>query len=248
VNYFAEVEQIAFDPAHLVPGIEPSHDKMLQGRLFSYGDTHRHRLGVNYQTIPVNCPYATKARGGIQHYERDGHMRVDGNQLDAPNYFPNSFNGPQPADPEESAWNKDPAALDPNDVVARFESGGNEYDNFSQVGLFYRKVLSEEERDRLTDNIAAHLANAYEFIQVRAVANFTSADANYGRMVQHKLAAIKRRKEQEKATKDTAAKEEFVSRLSPPRIVPGKNGVNGANGMTVANSNGYGNGKTGGFK
>jgi len=59
-NYFAEVEQIAFAPSHLVPGIEPSPDKMLQARLFSYADTHRHRLGVNYQQIPVNCPYASK--------------------------------------------------------------------------------------------------------------------------------------------------------------------------------------------
>ena len=58
-NYFAEVEQLAFSPAHLVPGIEPSPDKMLQGRLFSYSDTHRHRLGANYLQIPVNCPYRT---------------------------------------------------------------------------------------------------------------------------------------------------------------------------------------------
>ena len=59
-NYFAEVEQLAFSPAHLVPGIEPSPDKMLQGRLFSYSDTHRHRLGANYLQIPVNCPYRTQ--------------------------------------------------------------------------------------------------------------------------------------------------------------------------------------------
>ena len=61
-NYFAEVEQLAFSPAHLVPGIEPSPDKMLQGRLFSYSDTHRHRLGANYLQIPVNCPYRTQVR------------------------------------------------------------------------------------------------------------------------------------------------------------------------------------------
>jgi catalase len=85
-NYFAEVEQLAFAPSHLIPGIEPSPDKMLQGRLFSYSDTHRHRLGVNYQSIPVNCPYSTSVRN----YQRDGSMRVDGNQGGAPNYFPNS--------------------------------------------------------------------------------------------------------------------------------------------------------------
>merc|ERR1712140_38797 len=68
-NYFAEVEQIAFSPAHMVPGIEASPDKMLQGRLFSYSDTHRHRLGANYQQIPVNCPFAARAKN----YQRDGY-------------------------------------------------------------------------------------------------------------------------------------------------------------------------------
>jgi len=76
-NYFAEVEQIAFAPSHMVPGIEPSPDKMLQGRLFSYNDTHRHRLGANYQQIPINRPFNTKVRN----YQRDGPACVDGNQV-----------------------------------------------------------------------------------------------------------------------------------------------------------------------
>src|SRR5580698_6922255 len=85
-NYFAEVEQSAFAPAHVVDGIGYSPDKMLQGRLLSYPDAHRYRLGVNYEQIPVNkCPYA------VNNYERDGHMAVNGNGEDAPNYFPNSF-------------------------------------------------------------------------------------------------------------------------------------------------------------
>ncbi|KAL3206741.1 hypothetical protein MRX96_039949 [Rhipicephalus microplus] len=88
-NYFSEVEQIAFCPANLVPGIEPSPDKMLQGRLFSYSDTHRHRLGPNFMQIPVNCPY--KAR--TANYERDAFMTVK-EQDGCPNYFPNSFSGP----------------------------------------------------------------------------------------------------------------------------------------------------------
>jgi len=90
-NYFSEVEQLAFSPAHLVPGIEPSPDKMLQGRLFSYNDTHRHRLGANFDQIPVNCPYRAKPRN----YQRDGPMTVTNNQVGAPNYYPNSFSGPQ---------------------------------------------------------------------------------------------------------------------------------------------------------
>jgi len=90
-NYFAEVEQIAFSPSHLVPGIEASPDKMLQGRLFSYADTHRHRLGANYLQIPVNCPY----RSRVANYQRDGPGCYTDNQAGAPNYFPNSFSGPQ---------------------------------------------------------------------------------------------------------------------------------------------------------
>lgn len=74
-NYFAETEQSAFSPGHLVPGMEPSVDKMLQGRLFSYPDTHRHRLGANYEQIPINCPYRAKVVNG----QRDGPMRVDKN-------------------------------------------------------------------------------------------------------------------------------------------------------------------------
>lgn len=87
VNYFAEVEQIAFSPAHMIPGIEPSPDRMLQGRLFSYGDTHRHRLGPNYLQLPVNCPFS------VRNYQRDGPACLH-NQGGAPNYFPNSFSGP----------------------------------------------------------------------------------------------------------------------------------------------------------
>jgi catalase len=90
-NYFAEVEQLAFSPAALVPGIEPSPDKMLQGRLFSYDDTARYRLGPNFRQIPVNCPYRATART----YQRDGTMTMDQGKEGAPNYFPNSFSGPK---------------------------------------------------------------------------------------------------------------------------------------------------------
>lgn len=209
-NYFAEVEQLAFAPAHLVPGIEPSPDKMLQGRLFSYADTHRHRLGVNYQSIPVNCPFATK----ILNYQRDGNMVVDGNQGGAPNYFPNSFNGPQPA--ESAAWHSDKCSSTGD--VMRFETAHSE-DNFSQCGEFFRKVLSPAERERLTDNIAGNLVNAQEFIQVRAVANFAAADSTYGKMLKQKLEKLKaaKKKQQQQTSKK---KEPAAAKLNPPRVVP----------------------------
>ncbi|MBN2264918.1 MAG: catalase, partial [Candidatus Aminicenantes bacterium] len=91
-NYFAEVEQAAFSPGNFVPGIGPSPDKMLQGRLFSYPDTHRHRLGANYHLLPINAPKAAPMRN----YQRDGEMRFDGNGGGGPNYWPNSFGGPAP--------------------------------------------------------------------------------------------------------------------------------------------------------
>jgi len=154
-------------------------DKMLQGRLFSYADTHRHRLGVNYQDIPVNCPFATR----VKNYQRDGAMSVDGNQGSAPNYFPNSFGGPAVTD--DAAWHVDTAEGE----VKRFETGDE--DNFSQCATFYRRVLNDEERDRLTSNIAENLAGAVDFIQTRAIANFAAVDASYGRTIQEKLEAIK---------------------------------------------------------
>jgi catalase len=92
-NYFAEVEQLAFAPSHLIPGIEPSPDRILQARLFSYPDTHRHRLGVNYQSIPVYLPVNAE----VNSYQRGGSMMVYANGGGAPNYFPNSFLGPTPS-------------------------------------------------------------------------------------------------------------------------------------------------------
>lgn len=168
VNYFAEVEQSAFAPAHMVPGIEASPDKMLQGRLYSYNDTHRHRLGTNYNQLPINCPYAARLR----HYQRDGPQCVTDNQGDAPNYFPNSFGGPgEITRALESTFNI-------SGDVDRFESADE--DNFTQAGEFYRNVLNDAEKSRLVENIAGHLCNAQDFLQQRAVSNFSKADKDYG--------------------------------------------------------------------
>jgi len=185
-DYFAEVEQLAFAPSHMVPGIEPSPDKMLQARLFSYADTHRHRLGVNYQSIPVNCPFAK-----VRNFQRDGAMTVDGNQSGAPNYFPNSFNGPTPSD--RAVWHADTTRGD----VTRYETGNE--DNFSQCRDFFTRVLSQAERERLTDNIAGSLVTAQEFLQQRAIANFASVDASYGRMVADKVNTLKNKTNKRKA-------------------------------------------------
>ncbi|XP_065348193.1 catalase-like [Cloeon dipterum] len=168
-NYFAEVEQIAFSPSHLVPGIEPSPDKMLQGRLFAYADTHRHRLGANYLQIPVNCPY----RSRVANYQRDGPQCYTDNQAGAPNYFPNSFSGPQ-----ECPRGKDTSFKTVGDV-GRYNSGDE--DNFSQATEFWNKVLNADERTRLVNNIVDHLKDAADFIQDRAIKNFAQVDATFGK-------------------------------------------------------------------
>ncbi|XP_048767510.2 catalase-like [Ostrea edulis] len=178
-NYFAEVEQIAFSPAHLIPGIEASPDKMLQGRLFSYSDTHRHRLGSNYLQIPVNCPFNSRTKN----YQRDGPQCVDENQGGAPNYFPNSFSGPL-----DNASNLESEFSIDGDVK-RYNTADE--DNYSQVGVFWRKVLKPAERQRLVENIANHAISATDFLQKRVVKNFSQADPELGRGIQELLDKLK---------------------------------------------------------
>ncbi|KAI9910990.1 hypothetical protein PsorP6_010890 [Peronosclerospora sorghi] len=199
-NYFAEIEQLAFSPSHMVPGIEPSPDKMLQGRLFSYPDTHRHRLGVNYHQIPVNRPLQVP-----QTYQRDGFMSIDGNMHGAPNYFPNSKNGPR-EDPTITyrAYQGDHA------TVAKYAT--SDEDNYSQVGHFYRNTLDTAARERLAENIANSLVHATKPIQSRAIANFTKCDPRYGQSVQVKLDAFKARK-----LRSCSASVQPSSKLNPPR-------------------------------
>jgi catalase len=171
-NYFAEVEQAAFNPSNFVPGIGPSNDKMLQARLFSYHDTHIHRLGGNYHLLPVNAPKNAPERS----YQRDGFMRVDGNGGAGPNYWPNSFDGPAP----------DLSAADPGMAVSG-ETGRTPYphpnDDFEQAGVLYRTVMTDVERDHLVSNIVGHLSNAQERIRLRQCAIFYKADPEYGTRV-----------------------------------------------------------------
>jgi len=187
-NYFAQVEQLAFSPSHMIPGIEPSPDKMLQARLFSYPDTHRHRLGANYQQIPVNAPInMNNGNGGSpsSNYQRDGPMTVTNNGGGAPNYFPNMFHGPRPNVMNGNhKWHADTVTGD----VERVETGDE--DNFSQCRDFFNNVLNEGERDRLTSNIAGHMVNASEEIRIRAIGNFACVDPVYGKMISDKVKAL----------------------------------------------------------
>ncbi len=180
-NYFADVEQSAFDPGHFVPGVGPSPDKMLQGRLFAYGDAHRYRLGVNHTRLPINAPHGVP--GGATNYGRDGAMRLDTNGGRTKNYEPNSFDGP--AQTGEALY----AGLESHAVSGSFAPERHaEDDDFSQAGALYR-LMREDERERLVGNIAGSLAQVtHEQIVARAISHFRNADPEYGARVE---AAVK---------------------------------------------------------
>ena len=171
-NYFAEIEQAAFAPSNMVPGIETSPDKMLQGRLFAYQDAHRYRLGANFSQIAVNCPYMARQAANQQ---RDG-MMYDGAAEGAPNYEPNSVDGikEQPA-----------AEVHPHPVSGVVGSHARDYqqDDFVQAGDLYR-LMTPEQKARLVSNIIGHMGNVTrKDIQMRAICNFFRADAEYGKAI-----------------------------------------------------------------
>ncbi len=176
-NYFAEVEQSAFSPGNLVPGIAASPDKMLQARVVSYHDAHLYRLGPNYQLLPINAPKATKA----DNYQRDGYMRTDPSGGGGPNYWPNSMGGPEP-DPSTAE-----PPIDLEGQAARHPQELTE-DDFFQPGELFRRVMTDTDREHLIGNIVAHLGRAQKRIQLRQTALFYKADPAYGKGVAKCLA------------------------------------------------------------
>ena len=169
-NFFAEVEQSAFNPANIVPGIGFSPDKMLQGRLFAYGDAQRYRLGVNHHLIPVNA-----ARCPVHSYHRDGAMRVDGNFGSTPGYEPNSY----------GEWQEQPDHAEP---PLALEGAANSWDHrvdtdyFSQPGALFR-LMSGAQRQALFDNTARAIADAPREIRIRHIRHCLKADPAYGKGV-----------------------------------------------------------------
>lgn len=166
-NYFAEVEQAAFNPANIVPGIGFSPDKVLQGRLFSYGDAQRYRLGVNHHLIPVNA-----ARCPFHSYHRDGAMRVDGNYGGAISYEPNSY----------GEWKDQPAFAEPPlalEGAAAHWDQREDTDYYSQPGKLFR-LMSPAQRQVLFENTARALGDAPEEIKLRHIGNCAKADPAYG--------------------------------------------------------------------
>ncbi|HEV7805116.1 MAG TPA: catalase [Solirubrobacteraceae bacterium] len=174
-NYFAEVEQSAFEPANMVPGIGPSPDKMLLGRLFSYPDTHRYRIGPNYLQLPVNRPQCP-----VHSYNKDGAMRYEG--ASDPVYAPNSYGGPAAATeryPELGTWSVS------GEMVRAAYALHAEDDDFGQPGTLVREVMSQEDRDHLAANILGHAGDpdVSDEMKPRIVAYWTEVDAEIGTAV-----------------------------------------------------------------
>uniref|UniRef100_A0A914LKK8 Catalase n=2 Tax=Meloidogyne TaxID=189290 RepID=A0A914LKK8_MELIC len=175
-NFFAQVEQAAFDPARMVRGIEASPDKLLQGRLFSYMDTHHHRLGPNHMLLPINRPLKP-----AENTQRDGLNQFGENGGDSPNYYPNSFKGPEPTG---KAAQESQFVLE-KEIVARFESGDD--DNYSQPADMWKNQLDPGARKRLSENIAASLCQALPRIQKKMLNEFGKVSKDLQRMVEQEI-------------------------------------------------------------
>ncbi len=174
-NFFAEVEQAGFSPANLVPGIGLSPDKMLMGRVFSYHDTHLHRIGTNYEQLPVNAP-----RVPVHSYNKDGHMTYR-HAGDQPVYAPNSHGGPvaQPDGGVDIGWSVAGA-----EIVRSANARHAEDDDFGQAATLYREVMSEHDRDHLVENIVGHASDEVaRETQLRVVAYWWSVDPQLGARV-----------------------------------------------------------------
>jgi catalase len=176
-NYFAEVEQSAFSPANVVPGVSFSPDKMLQSRLFSYGDAARYRLGVNHHSIPVNAPKCP-----FHSYHRDGAMRVDGNHGGGTSYEPNS----------RGEWQQNPEFAEP---PLSLEGAAGHWDHrvdtdyYSQPGNLFR-LLTDEKKQLLFENTARAIHGVSKPVQQRHIDNCTQADPAYGAGVAAAIAAL----------------------------------------------------------
>lgn len=172
VDWDTQIEQLAFEPNNIVPGIGLSPDKMLLARGFSYADAHRHRLGVNYKQIPVNAARNAK----VNSYSRAGAMRVT-NAVD-PVYAPNSYGGPAAQavpGPEAGLWHSD------GDMVRAAYTLREDDDDWSQAGILVRDVMDDAQRDRFVGNVAGHLADGVsEKVLVRAFDYWKNVDQNIG--------------------------------------------------------------------
>ncbi|NLW52688.1 MAG: catalase [Tissierellia bacterium] len=168
-NYFADVEQAAFQPSNIVPGISYSPDRMLQGRLFAYGDAQRYRVGVNAHQIPVNSPKGVKQHHA---FHRDGLMRVDGNLGSENHYEPNSYGNWMETDD-----NYQP--MQAGGDLYRYDFREDDHDYYSQVGIFFNR-MTDDQKQVLFENTARNMGDSTLQIKHRHINNCYQADPAYG--------------------------------------------------------------------
>jgi catalase len=169
-NYFAEVEQATFSPGTMVPGVEASPDKMLQGRIFAYSDAHRYRVGANHAALPINRPKVE-----VNNYQRDGQLRFDSNGGGSVYYEPNSFGGPK----EAHEFKQTPFQVSGVAEQVAYDQD----DHYTQAGDLYR-LMDEREKARTVENIVNSMKPVTkEEIKLRAALNFYKADADFGERI-----------------------------------------------------------------
>ncbi|KOB69304.1 Catalase [Operophtera brumata] len=169
INYFAEIEQMAYNPANLVPGILCAPDKVFAARRLAYRDAQYYRLGANFNSIPVNCPIRYKQLA----YNRDGRPPLKGNGRDIPNYYPNTFNGPSPYKDDKRT-----------ELLEIYQDEAN---NFEHATELYTNEMTKEERSRLVENVLYSLGGAIQELQDKAVKIFNIIHPDLGSRVQQGL-------------------------------------------------------------
>lgn len=175
INYFAEIEQLAFSPANLVPGILGAPDKVFEARRFAYRDAQFYRLGANFNKISVNCPI----QATVLTYNRDGEPPAKDNEKDIPNYYPNSYNGPE--------------AYKDKKRVELLEIYQDDPNNFAQARELYINEMTKQERSRLVENILYSIGPAAKFLQNRAVKLFSIIHPDLGSRIEQGLIANRTR-------------------------------------------------------
>jgi catalase len=182
-NYFAQIEQSSFEPSNFVPGIETSPDKMLLGRIFSYADAHRYRIGTNYAELPVNRP-----RNEVNSYSKEGAMRHFWNSPQTPVYAPNSYGGPHA---DEQTYGNPAGWESSGDQLRQAYVRHAEDDDFVQPGILYREVMDDAQRERLVHNIAGHASNGVsEPVLVRVFEYWSKVDPELGKRVEEATRAL----------------------------------------------------------
>ncbi|MCX6148399.1 MAG: catalase [Candidatus Kapabacteria bacterium] len=180
-NYFAEVEQVAFAPAHIVDGLGYSPDKLLQGRLLAYPDAQRYRLGVNYEQIPVNRPVCP-----MNNHQRDGRMNIEGNSGSSTNYQPNSFDNIE----ADVNYKIQPMKLD-SEIADYYDRNANDDDHYSQPAMLFTKVMNDKQRVDMIDNIVQSMSeitgSKKDEIIKRQLEHFYKMDKEFAKRIAESL-------------------------------------------------------------